>query len=384
MEPERGSKSFSDFPAFRLTSEEQDELVELEASERIVRARIRTIALAAYAGVRGFFLYGPPGHGKSFLIRSELNRVCGRDKWHLYNSDMSPPALLGELDTHCQMPNVFEDCEQLLANRKNQGILRSAMAPPYRVKSKNMRAAYDFVFQGAIYVASNLPLNERHGVLAAVASRTGPVLWQLSRRQLAVRMKQIALGGDGVELTVEERWEVAEYCIKLLNNGGRVDLRTLCDAGFPARLLDKRGDLTIDWRDYIDSFVLGNTERNPERRAERIVREQRIACQVYLEGQNTQDRHRLWEQRTGLKKTAFHDRLREAQANGLADQYQRKPGKSEKLNEPLTQRVELENAEDVEEVAFVDATATIPGTQSASEPISPAVLPLICPAALTA
>ena len=76
-------------------------------------------------------------------------------------------------------------------------------------------------------------------------------------------------------------------------------------------------------------------EMNPERRHERIERERHIACEVYRDGKNTDDRHRLWEKRTGLKKTAFRERLREARASGLFDQYhqRRKPGKSEKHSE---------------------------------------------------
>ena len=72
------------------------------------------------------------------------------------------------------------------------------MAPPYRVNPKNMKAAYDFIFLGPIYIVSNLPLNAKHGVLAAIASRAGPIRWQLTRPELAVRMKEIALrSGDG-------------------------------------------------------------------------------------------------------------------------------------------------------------------------------------------
>ncbi|MGD1074237.1 MAG: hypothetical protein ABSB15_29375 [Bryobacteraceae bacterium] len=315
---------------FGLTAGEKDILAGLEEKERIVRARIRTIALPGYNGVRGFFFFGPPGHGKSLLLRTELDAVRGgRDKWVLYNSDMSPPALVAEMEAHCKMPLVLEDCEQLLANPKNRGILRSAMAPPYKVNPKNMQVSYDFVFRAPIYIVSNLPLNEKHGVLAAIASRTGPIWWQLTRPELAVRMKAIALSRGNGKLTVAERWEVAEYCIDQMNSGGRVDLRTLCDVGLPVRLLYKNGELKVDWRDYIDSHVRGTVEIRPERRNERIDREQHIACEIYLAGKDTDDRHRLWEEKTGLKKTAFRDRLREARANGLFEQYRRKGGKSE-------------------------------------------------------
>ncbi len=316
---------------FRLSSSEKDILARLKDKERVVRARIRTIALPNYAGVRGLFLYGPPGHGKSFLLRTELDKVCGHGKWLLYNSDMSPPALLAEMEEHCEMPFALEDCEQLLGNVKNRGILRSAMAPPFRVNPKNMKTPYDFVFEAPIYILSNLPLDERHGVLEAIASRTGPIHWHLTRPELAARMKRIALRDGGDDLTVAERWEVAQYCIEQLNARGRVDLRTLCDVGFPARVQHKRGALNIDWKDYIDSYVRGKVEMNPERRHERISREQQIACEVYLAGIDTDDRHRLWEERTRLKKTAFRDRLAEARASGLFDPYvaQQKAGKSE-------------------------------------------------------
>lgn len=303
---------------YSLTAEETDILARLDDKERIVRSRIRTIALPTYTGVRGFFFHGDPGHGKTSLLRSELDNVYGPGKWLLYNSDMSPPALLAEMESRPERALVLEDCEQLLNNVTNRGILRSAMAPPYRVNPKNMKADYDFIFCAPIYIVSNLPLNERHGVLAAIASRSGPIWWHLTRPELAARMKEIALRGGDSELTLAERWEVAEYCIEQLNMDGRVDLRTLCDVGFPVRRLYKSGELGIDWRDYIDSYVRGTVET--PRRAERIAREQRIACEVYLDGKNTSDRHRLWERRTRLKKTAFHDRLREARATELFDQ----------------------------------------------------------------
>jgi hypothetical protein len=148
-------------------------------------------------------------------------------------------------------------------------------------------------------------------------------------------MKQIALDTRGSGLTVAERWEVAEYCIAQLYTGGRVELRTLCDVGFPVRLQYKLGELKIDWRDYIDSYVRGAVEPNPERRAEQMNRHRHIACEVFLAGMDTDDRHRLWEEKTGRKKSAFGERLAEARANGLFDQYvaQRKPGKSEKFED---------------------------------------------------
>jgi hypothetical protein len=194
-----------------------------------------------------------------------------------------------------------------------------------------MKTPYDFVFAAPIYIVSNLPHNDKHGVLAAIASRTGPLQWQLTRPELAARMKNIALHGNDNDLTVAERWEVAQYCIEQLNTERRVDLRTFCDVGLPARLQHKTGKLNIDWKDYIDSYVWGTLEINPERRDERISRERHIACEVYFDGNDTDDRHRLWEERTGLKKTAFRDRLREARASGLLDQFhaRRKPGKSE-------------------------------------------------------
>ncbi len=277
-------------------------------------------------------LPGDTGHGKSYLLQTELNDVYGPGNWLLYNSDMSPPALLAEMEAHRGMAIVLEDCEQLISDRKNQGILRSAMAPPHRVNPKNMKKPYDFVCLAPIYILSNLPMNQRHGVLAAMASRTGPIWWHLTQAELAVRMKKIALDRDDDDLTVAERWEVAEYCIAQLNTGGRVDLRTLCEVGFPARLQHKKGELKIDWRDYIDSFVNGAADPNPERRDERINRERHSACEVYFDGKDTDDRHRLWEERKGLKKTAFRDRLREAHANGSFDQYngRRKPGNPEK------------------------------------------------------
>jgi hypothetical protein len=315
-----------------LTADEKDTLARLDDKERIVKARIRTIVQPSYAGVRGLVLCGPAGHGKTSLLTTELNGVCGDpDKWSLYNSDLSPPALLAEMEAHREKPLVIEDCEQLLANVKNRGILRSAMAPPYRVNPKNMKASYDFVFGAPIYIVSNLSLDERHGVLAAIASRSGPVHWQLTQAELVARMKYIALHIERDDLTVAERFEVAEYCIEQLTHGGRVDLRTLCDVGFPVRQRYKSGELGVDWRDYIDSYVRGTVEVAPERRDERISRERHIACEVYLAGKNTDDRHRLWKERTHLEKTAFHDRLAEARASGLFNQYdtRQKRGKPE-------------------------------------------------------
>ena len=112
---------------------------------------------------------------------------------------------------------------------------------------------------------------------------------------------------------------MAEYCIEQLNTGraGRSAHALRCRFPGAASAQERR---TRDRLAGLHRQLCSRGGGDP-RRAERITREQRIACEVYREGNNTSDRHRLWEERTGLKKTAFRDRLREARAIGLFDEY---------------------------------------------------------------
>jgi hypothetical protein len=313
-----------------LLSDAEAELVAgVEYREKVVRGRIAGIVLPNYQGVKGFFLHGPAGHGKSEIITTELKRRFGPDGWQHYNSDVSAAALANILEKKPEAVFFFEDCEPLYKDRTAQGLLRSALAPPHLVTRTISGREMRFTFSGAIIIASNLPLNEGHGVLGAIASRTGPVRWELTRLELGAMMHQIAMAGykDGNRfLTPEECWEVADFCITAMDDGGRLDLRIFCDAGLPARLKWKHGDLPIQWTDYVLSWVHSPQVTRIESRAEKGERLQHIACEIFLEGRTAEERFELWEERSGEKSSSFYNWLNRAKARGLFDQYQKAAG----------------------------------------------------------
>jgi hypothetical protein len=274
------------------------------------------------------FLYGPGGHGKSHIVQTELDQVPGKGKWKQYKGDMSSRGLIDRLEEYFEAVHVLEDMEKTLKQDEMQSVLRAAMASPKggprRITDTKHRRKVDFVFHGGIIIVSNDPIDYRYGRLGAIASRTHPMLWRLSQPEMAAMMRAIALRGFR-KLTPEECMQVAEFVIQEMESrqaDTKVDLRIFCDGALPDYLQWKEGKSVAHWSQVVRARIQG--EPLAECREDRLVRHREIDCRIRCEGRTSEEEIRIWRTETGLAKTAFYDRLKEAALDGLLERYKLK------------------------------------------------------------
>ena len=296
-----------------LSDYDRDLLAGIKDRARIARTRVRSVA---FGYTHAFFFHGPAGHGKSHIVTSELDDALGKGKWKQYKGDISSRGLINKLEEYPASIHLLEDMERTFKEEKMQGFLRAALASPKgdprQITDTKHRRNVDFVFSGGIIILSNDPIDHHHGRLGAIASRTHPMLWRLSDPELAAMMRVIALKGC-TGLTPQECMEVAELVIEEMESRRRdtkVDLRTFCEGALPDYLQWKQGKSVTHWTDVVRARIQG--EPIAERREDRLARHREIASRIWSEGKTGDEEIRIWKEQTGLGKTAFYDRLKEA------------------------------------------------------------------------
>ncbi len=305
-----------------LSDADLELLAGIEDRAKTVRTRVRSVALAY---THSLFLYGPGGHGKSHIVQTELDEVPGKGKWKQYKGDMSSRGMIDKLEEYPEAVHVLEDMEKTFKQEEMQSVLRAAMTSPKggprRITDTKHKRDVDFVFSGGIIILSNDPIDYRYGRLGAIASRTHPMLWRLSVPELAAMMRHIALAGfKGISSI--ECMEVADYLTGELESRQRdtkVDLRIYCEGALPDYLQWKEGKSAAHWTKVVQARIQGAPIS--EGRDDRLARQREIACQIQCGGKTTDEKIALWKKRTSLGKSAFYDRLKEAEAEGLLDRY---------------------------------------------------------------
>ena len=305
-----------------LNDVDLDLLAGIEDRAKTVRTRIRSVALGYTCGL---FVYGPGGHGKSHIVTAELDETVGPGKWKSYKGDMSSRGMIDKLEEYPEAVHVLEDMEKTFKEPNMQSYLRAAMASPNggprRITDTKHKRDVNFIFYGGIIIVSNDSIDHRYGRLGAIASRTHPMLWKLSTPELAAMMRTIALRGYK-QLAPDECMEVAEYLIQEMQSRQRdtkVDLRTFCEGALPDYLQWKQGKSVAHWTKVVQARIQG--EPIAETRDDRLARHREIACQIRLAAPTSDAMLHLWKEQTGLGKSTLYDRLREAEAEGLWEQY---------------------------------------------------------------
>lgn len=296
-----------------MNIENAENLERLEKKLALIRDRVRSVALRYNTG---FFLFGAGGSGKSFAVRGELDGLGTR--WILHNSAMTAAGLFDMLHDLPEHVHVLEDMEQLYADKKAVGFLRSATWGDANMQNRVITKTINkkrvtFEFTGGIIILSNLPLGEIAS-LRALATRLNPAEFNPTEGEKQALLWKIAEGGK-FGLPPETCEEVCEYIVFCAKKKGKpLDLRLL-DNSFGDRLMYDRGESRTHWKDLVISRIdaqIVEPKITPRTRQARLVDERDIAKQIYDKFPDSrEDRNREWIERTGKSERALYRRAAE-------------------------------------------------------------------------
>lgn len=296
-----------------MNIENAENLERLEKKLALIRDRVRSVALRYNTG---FFLFGAGGSGKTHAVRGELESLGTR--WILHNSTMTAAGLFDMLHDLSEHVHLLEDMEQLYADKKAVGYLRSATWGDANMQNRvitktihQKRVSFDF--KGGIIILSNLPLGEIAS-LRALATRLNPAEFNPTEGEKQALMWNIA-GSGKFGLPVGACEEVCQYLVHYAKEKGKpLDLRLL-DNAFGDRLMYDRGESLTHWRDMVTSRIdaqIVEPKITPRTRQARLVDERDIVKQIYDKFPDSrEDRFREWKERVGRSERALYRRAAE-------------------------------------------------------------------------
>lgn len=311
-------------PEPELSSSDKLILAELEKQTDCV---ITQIQLTIKGKPNGFFIWGPGGHGKSYVVRQALQPVRSQVKWT--TTDVSGKGLFNLLQEYPSHIHVFEDMEKMYKQADCQSILRAACGGQsiderwIHWEKDGLRHEDPFQFTGTIIIISN---EDPRGVslkMGAIASRFAPQKWELTDPQLAAKIRDVALNTPcDYGLSAAERWEVAEFVIEEMQKrpmGIYVELRTFCEHAIPAYHHDKLGKSLTPWQDVVRAKIKGGPRRSfRDADTERLMH---LACQSYFSGSDAATRVAKWTELTEKGKSQFYQYWEKARDAGIDEQY---------------------------------------------------------------
>lgn len=296
-------------------------LAALDKREALLKTQVRSV-IQSYTNA--VFVHGPGGLGKTHIITSELDALCGAG-WKHHTAYSTPKALMLSIAELPDSIHVFEDCEKLYKTDVASSILRAACGSPrqrdrwitYETAHETLRVN----FRGGIIIVSNENLARCKGPLAAVASRFRPILWDLSAEERIAKILSLAEAGwsrGEWTLTPKECRIVAQFLVEEMVQGDvhvPVDLRTYVEHAVPAYCQARASNGTVDWKDVIRSKLQGQVQ-HVEKRAEKSDRLQLLA--LGLAGNKTltgKQRIAEWKKQTGLGQAIYYRHLRSAKTS---------------------------------------------------------------------
>lgn len=299
-----------------MNLEDADNLERLENKLALIRDRVRSVVFRYNTG---FFLHGPGGAGKTFVVRGELESLGTR--WMLHNSAMTAAGLFDMLHDLPEHTHLFEDMEPLFKDRDAVGYLRSATWGDSNMQNRIVtrtinKKRVEFNFNGGIIILSNLPLGEI-ATLKALGTRLNPAEFNLTYAEKRALMWRIAEAGK-FGLPPDRCVEVCEYIVFYSKSIGNrsLDLRLL-DNAFGDRLMYDRGESQTNWKDLvasrIDSQII-EPRFQPRTRQARLIDERDIAKQVwdrFPDSHQRAERNEEWKKRTGKSERALYRRSAE-------------------------------------------------------------------------
>lgn len=297
-----------------------DSLRELNQRLGVVRDRVRGVASGHY---NGFYLFGPPGTGKTYTVLAELDELDAQ--YHYHRGRLTPMGLFELLDRFCDRVIVLDDIAEIFRQPNSLQLLLAALGDSLAdgearlVRYQRQGLEHTIRFTGGMICISNLEIHSAE-LLAALKSRVHYLCYDPSDEQLAALMLHLASKGWPVatqELPPTECREVAEFLIAGSRRVGcRLDLRLLLEKAFPDFLQWQSGETETHWKDLVRStleehltaLIHTPSTGNGVRRT-RIQHEQQIARDVRARYTTKKEQIAAWKEQTGKSERAFYRRL---------------------------------------------------------------------------
>jgi hypothetical protein len=300
--------------------EQNGALAELEQRLKVIRDRVRGVALRQHTG---FYLFGRAGTSKTHTVRTTLEEMGSQYAYqsgHL--TDLGLFDLLAENNDRIVL---LDDVSAIFKQKIGLQILLAALGnqPSDRgtriIKYRRRGCDETIRFTGGIIAISNLELHAEP-VLAALKSRVTYLKYDPTDQQVEALMLKIANKGWTTyvgSMSAQECRDVAEYLISESHRlSVRLDMRNLVDKAFPDYLQHRTGMTETHWKDLIRTTLeeqLVELKHTPEMdsRDSKKRREQIIARSLVAEYPDRMTRAAKWVEVTGKSERAFYRRLQE-------------------------------------------------------------------------
>jgi hypothetical protein len=290
-----------------------------------IASRRRSLEAALQGLVQGYttaaFIWGPPGLGKSHVVRTYLDGAAGKT-WIHHTAYTTAKGLMLTLAEQPHNIHVFEDCERVLKNDLCASILRAAAGSSqdekrwitYETANEKLRVN----FTGAIVIVTNANLSKTSGPMQGVASRFRPVKWDLTiEERIALILEIATLGYSRNKVTVS-----AAECVKVANRlmelvadtitDVALDLRLFIEHAMPAYAQWKAEKSGPSWEDVLITKLSGVAGTDAEHREEKMARLEQLALTISVGGGTSKEKIARWRAATNLGQAIFYRHLRKA------------------------------------------------------------------------
>lgn len=285
------------------------------------RRRVMETSLATV--VQGYcpaaFVWGPPGMGKSYVVRNCLNGLLAT-RWKHHTAYTTPKGLMLTLAEDSAAIHVFEDCERMLRTDLTASILRAACGSPneqerwvtYETANERLRVK----LTGGIIVVTNANLSKSAGPMQGVASRFRPIEWTMTQEEVVASIQQIAKTEfvyKGVQLSSKNCMLVAKALVDMIGEEDMsmpLDLRLYTEHALPTFAYCQMSN-TGNWLDVLRAKLIGKAGTAAEGQAQRTQRLQSLALSIKSDSTlKPKERVAKWKALTGLGQAIYYRHLK--------------------------------------------------------------------------
>jgi hypothetical protein len=300
-----------------LSVADQRVLTEFNKKLSLVDDRVKAVV---HGFATGLYLCGVGGLGKTYSVFKSLEQLNAN--FRIFNSHMTAKGLYRALERAPESVHVLEDMERLTRDLDAQGVLRSALwSQPGREREVTWtigEAESRFTFRGGIIMLANRPLSDLPE-LRALATRIAVMKLEVTDTEMSAHMRRIAACGfarHSGKLDGAKCLQVCEHVIQECHKANcPLDLR-LFDNSCLDYLQWEMSHSSCHWHDLVANRVRQSAthfrnEIQTLSREARLEQERALVRDICAETQNSQERLRLWEERTGKHQATFYRRKQE-------------------------------------------------------------------------